>query len=132
MKLIVKCANCRHENKAPHSMDNRIDYAKQHGDSFSLTCIACNQTNNYHVDNIKAVDYTLGEIVKNRLMVLAIIFGLALVAGFFLGGIPGGVILSVISIIVSIVFVKRNNSSKNLTFNKHKLKGRVSGVEFKK
>lgn len=52
MKLIVKCNKCRHENKAPHHVNNRIDYAKQYGDNFSLTCKSCNETGEYHVDDI--------------------------------------------------------------------------------
>lgn len=64
MKLVVKCSKCRQENKAPHHVNNRIDYAKEYGDSFSLTCKYCNETVEYHVDDIKAVDYSLGEIIK--------------------------------------------------------------------
>lgn len=132
MKLIVKCNKCRHENKAPHHVNNRIDYAKQYGDNFSLTCKSCNETDEYHVDDIKAVDYTFGEIFKNRLIVFAIIFVVTLVLGFFVIGVAGAVIVSLIATLISIGLAKKNNSSKNLTFNKHKLKGRVSGVGFRK
>lgn len=132
MKLIVKCNKCRHENKAPHHVNNRIDYAKQYGDNFSLTCKSCNETDEYHVDDIKAVDYTFGEIFKNRLIVFAIIFVVTLVLGFFVIGVAGAVIVSLIATLISMGLAKKNNSSKNLTFNKHKLKGRVSGVGFRK
>lgn len=132
MKLIVKCNKCRHENKAPHHENNRIDYAKQYGDNFSLTCKSCNETDEYHVDDIKAVDYTFGEIFKNRLIVFAIIFVVTLVLGFFVIGVAGAVIVSLIATLISMGLAKKNNSSKNLTFNKHKLKGRVSGVGFRK
>lgn len=132
MKLIVKCTKCRHENKAPHHVNNRIDYAKQYGDNFSLTCKSCGETDEYHVDDIKAVDYSFVEIIKNRLIVFAIIFVITLVLGFFVVGIAGAVIVSLIATLISMVFAKKNNSSKNLTFNKHKLKGRVSGVGFRK
>lgn len=132
MKLIVKCTKCKQENKAPHHVNNRIDYAKQYGDNFSLTCKSCNETGEYHVDDIKAVDYTFGEIFKNRLIVFAIIFVVTLVLGFFVIGVAGAVIVSLIATLISMGLAKKNNSSKNLTFNKHKLKGRVSGVGFRK
>ncbi|MEN8187872.1 MAG: hypothetical protein ABFR05_12150 [Bacteroidota bacterium] len=132
MKLIVKCNKCRHENKAPHHVSNRIDYAKQYGDNFSLMCKSCNETNEYHVDDIKAVDYSFGEIIKNRLIVFAIIFVVTLALGFFVVGIAGAVIVSLIATLISMVFAKKNNYSKNLIFNKHKLKGRVSGAGFRK
>lgn len=132
MKLIVKCNKCRHENKAPHRVNNRIDYAKQYGDNFSLTCKSCNATDEYHVDEIKAVDYSFGEIIKNRLIVFAIIFVVTMVLGFFVVGIAVSVIGSLIATLAYMVFAKQNNSSKTLTFNKHKLKGRVSGVGFRK
>lgn len=132
MKLIVKCPKCRHENKAPHHIDNRIDYAKNYGDNFILTCKSCNQTTEFHVDDIKAVDFSIGEIIKNRLNVFAVTFVVILVLGFFVVGIAGGLILSLIVTMISMVLVKKNNSSKNLIFNKHKLKGRVSSVGFRK
>jgi hypothetical protein len=132
MKLIVKCNKCRQENKAPHHVNNRIDYAKQYGDNFLLTCKFCNETDEYHVDDIKAVDYSFVEIIKNRLIVFAIIFVITLVLGFFVVGIAGAMISSLVATMISIVYTKKNNSSKNLTFNKHKLKGRVSGVGFRK
>ena len=132
MKLIVKCPKCRQANKALHLVNNRIDYAKQYGDNFSLTCDSCKESSEFHVDDIKAVDYTFGEIIINRLFVFAIIFVVTLVLGFFVIGTAGGIILSLIATLISIVFAKKNNSLKNLTFNKHKLKGRVSGVGSRK
>ncbi|WP_282040070.1 hypothetical protein [Saccharicrinis aurantiacus] len=132
MKLIVKCNKCRQENKAPHHVNNRVDYAKQHGDNFSLTCKSCNETDEYHVDDIKAVDYTFGEIIKNRLMVFAILFVITLVLGLFVVGFTGAVTISLVLTLTTMLFAKKNNSSKSLTFNKHKLKGRVSGVGFRK
>ena len=132
MKLIVKCPKCRQENKVPHHDNNRIDYAKQYGDSFLLTCDSCKESSEFHVDDIRAVDYSFVEIIKNRLIIFAIIFVVILVLGFFVIGPVGGLLLSLIATLISMVFVKKNNSSKNLIFNKHKLKGRVSGVEFRK
>lgn len=132
MKLIVKCLKCRKENKAPHHVDNRIDYAKQYGDNFSLECKFCNETAEYHVDDIRALDYSFGEIIKNRLIIFGIIFVVSLVVGFFIVGLAGAVIISFIILLTSMVYAKKNNSSKNLTFNKHKLKGRVSGIDFRK
>lgn len=132
MKLIVKCSNCRDENKVLHRVSNRIDYAKQYGDNFSLTCKSCNKADEYHVDDIRAVDYSFGEIVKNRMITIAIVFVVTFALGFFVGGIGGAFILALVAIGVSMLFAKKNNSYKNLTFNKHKLKGRVSGVGFRK
>jgi len=132
MKLIVKCSKCKHENKAPHHVNNRINYAKQYGDNFSLMCKSCKETEEYHVDDIKAVDYSFGEIIKNWLIVLSIIFVVTLVFGFFVVGIAGAVMISSITTFISMLFAKKNNSSKNLIFNKHKLKGHVSGIGFRK
>ncbi len=46
MKLLVKCPECKHKNKAPHSADNRIEYAKMYGDKFTLTCDNCEKKMN--------------------------------------------------------------------------------------
>lgn len=132
MKLIVKCQNCNFENKAPHHVDNRIDYAKNYGDNFSLKCKNCGETNEYHVDDIKAVDYSFVELLKSRLIVFIILFIILFVIGFFLTGPIGGIVISTMFSLFSVLIVKKNNSSKNVVFNKHKLKGRVSGVGFKK
>ncbi len=132
MKLIVKCPKCGQENKAPHHVNNRIDYAKQYGDNFSLLCTSCNETSEYHVDDIKAIDFSFGEIIKNRLIVFLVIFALTLTLGFFIVGVAGALILSLVATMISIALSKKNDASKNLTFNKHKLKGRVSGIGFRK
>lgn len=132
MKLIVKCSDCRAEDKALHHVDNRIDYAKEFGDNFSLTCKSCNTMNEYHVDDIKAVDISFVEIIKNRFIAFAVIFIVTLVLGFFVTGRAGGIILAFITTFISTVFRKKNDTSKNLTFNKHKLKGRVSNIGFRK
>lgn len=132
MKLVVKCPNCRQENKVPHHVNNRIDYAKLYGDNFSLTCKSCNETSEYHVDNIKAVDYSFVEMIKNRLIIFIVIFVVSLVLGYTVIGALGGLIISIITSLISILFAIKYNSSMNLTFNKHKLKGRVSGISFRK
>ena len=84
------------------------------------------------MDDIKAVDYTIGEILKNRVLIIAILFIVTFVPGFFLGGPIGGMVSSVLAVLISMATVKKNNAARNLTFNKHKLKGRVSGVGFRK
>lgn len=132
MKLIVKCTKCREENKVPYFVDNRVDYAKEYGENFTLKCKRCNEVSTYHVDDIKAVDYNFSEIIKNRLMVFAVIYVVALVLGYFLTGITGGFIIALLLVFISVVLAKRNNSAKNLVFNKHKLKGRVTNVAFRK
>ena len=131
MKLIVKCSNCNSANNAP-KMNDRISYAKNKGENFSITCSSCNETNEYHVDDIKAIDYSFTEIIKNRLVVFAIIFVAVAITGYFFIGVARSLAASFIATIISMVFAKQNNSSKNLTFNKHKLKGRVSSIGFRK
>lgn len=78
------------------------------------------------------MDYSFGEIIKNILIVFAIIFVVTMVLVFVVVGIAVSVIGSLIATLAYMVFAKQNNSSKTLTFNKHKLKGRVSGVGFRK
>ena len=131
MKLVVKCPKCGEENKAPKKHDNRIDYAKKYGDKFSLNCVKCDGSNEYHVDEIKAMDYGFGELIKNRLIILIIIFILTIALGFFFIGVLGALVISSISVFVSALFIKKNASDKNLEFNRHKLKGRT-GLAFKK
>jgi len=131
MKLIVKCPNCGEENKTPKKHDNRIDYAKKYGDKFSLKCIKCSTESEFHVDEIKAIDYSFGELIKNRLIVFLIIFILILGLGIFFTGFVGGLVLSTISVSISALLMKKNASDKNVEFNRHKLKGRT-GVSFKK
>jgi len=132
MKLIVKCPSCKQEIKTPHHVDNRIDYAKQYGDNFSLKCTNCNETTEYHVDDIKAIDYTVGEILKNRIFLFVVVFLVSSVLGFIFIGLAGVIMLNIIITLVIIALIKKNNSAANLTFNKHKLKARVSGIGFKK
>lgn len=131
MKLIVKCPKCRKENRAPHHVNNRIDYAKQYGDNFSITCQFCQKPSAFHVDEIKAVDYSFSEIIKNRVIIFALILIISLILGMFITNTATAVIISVIITFISVILTKQNNASKNLTFNKHKLKGRVSTIGFR-
>lgn len=131
MKLIVNCPKCLQENRAPHHDNNRIDYAKRYGDFFALTCKSCNKLTEFHVDDIKAVDYSVGEIIKNRLIIFSVIFVFTFIIGFFIVGIIAGVIFSLISTLISITFAKKNNASENRIFNKYKLKRRISEIGFR-
>lgn len=128
MKLIIKCKGCRAEINAPNIADSRINYVQKYGQEFELKCKDCNQTNTYEVDNIRAEDYSLGEIVKNRLVVFVVILAVTFIGGFFLIGTKTGFLISLVSILISMVLIKNNNSGKNLTFNKHKVKGRMTSI----
>ncbi|WP_370086781.1 hypothetical protein [Ekhidna sp.] len=128
MKLIVKCKKCRAENDSPNKASTRINIVQKYGEEFEMKCTSCNETDTYEVDDIKAVDYSFGEIVKNRIAVFIIVLVTTFILGFFLIGIEGGFIISLISTLISMVMVKKNNSGKNLTFNKHKVKGRMSNI----
>ena len=132
MKLIVKCPDCKQETKVLHHVDNRIDYAKQYGDNFNLKCTNCNTTTEYHVDDIKAIDYSFGEILKNRIFLFIVLFLVSSVLGFIFTGLAGAFMLFIITSLIVIALIKKNNSANNLTFNKHKLKARISGIGFKK
>lgn len=112
MKLIVKCSKCRQTNKAPYFVNNRIDYAKKYGDNFSLVCDSCNETTEYHVDDIKAVDYSFKEIFMSRLIIFVVIFVVTSVLGYFIIGKAAAVALSLTATFISIVLVKKNDSSK--------------------
>lgn len=131
MNLSVKCPECKKQNKTPHSMSNRVDYAKKYGDNFTLKCPDCNTASEYHVDDIRALDYSFGEIIKNRLLVFILVFVIMFVIGLFVISVGGAIALSIIISSISILLSKKNDSKKNLEFNKHKLKGRVSGVSFR-
>ncbi|WP_335965548.1 hypothetical protein [Galbibacter sp. PAP.153] len=132
MKLIVRCPLCKNEMNAPNHSDNRIDYAKQFGDTFTLTCSACHKDTEYHVDKIRAVDYSFAEIIINRMVIFAVLFIVSAIFGYYLSGFAGAVGLSILSTGIYLWFAKRNNSGKNLDFNRHKLKGRVAETSLKR
>lgn len=132
MKLIVKCPNCNTENKAPHTMDNRIDYAMKYGDNFSVKCVSCGETTTYHVDEIRAVDYSFSELLINKLLIFGVVYVATLVLGIYLVGAIGGIVISFVVILLAFFLAKRNDTSKNLTFNRHKLKRRMANVNLRK
>ncbi len=125
MKLIVKCTECRAENNSPFNEATRIKIVQKHGETFEMTCNSCNETRQYEIDDIRAVDYSLGELIKNRIAVFLIVLVVTFVLGFLLLGLNAGLIISIIAIFISMALLKKNNSGKNLTFNKHKVKGRM-------
>ncbi|MCX2745459.1 hypothetical protein OO013_16385 [Mangrovivirga sp. M17] len=128
MKLIIKCKDCRNEIDSPYKASTRINIVQKFGEEFEIKCPACNSTNTYEVDDIRAVDYSFGELVQNRIAVFLVIMAVTFVLGFFLIGTGVGIITSIVSALIAIILFKNNNSGKNLTFNKHKVKGRMSNV----
>ncbi|MBQ4915318.1 hypothetical protein J8L85_12770 [Maribacter sp. MMG018] len=131
MKLIVKCKDCREENKVPNYAEDRVNYAKEFGDEFDLKCKKCDKINKYHVDNIRAEGYSLGEIIVNRLIIIGIVAVISIILKiiFWSNPISWSFLLFPIA---ALFFFKNNDSKKQLNFNKHKLKGRVSMGGFKR
>lgn len=128
MKLIVKCQHCRNEISSPHKEATRIKYLQKHGESFHLKCISCQQTHTYEVDDIRAVDYSFGEILANRIIVLVVTVVVVFLASFLLIGSLGAVMLAVISALIYSVNAKKNNAQANLLFNKQKVTGRMTKI----
>jgi len=93
-----------------------------------MKCTSCNKSNTYEIDDIRAVDYSLGELIKNRIAVFLILLVVTFALGFFLIGPLGGVIIAVVTSLISIGLLRKNSSAKNLTFNKHKVKGRMTSI----
>jgi len=134
MKLVVKCPKCKTRNEIKKTAATRPEFARQYGDTHSITCKKCHHSFEYHVDDIRAVPYSFKEIIVNRLIIWVGLSIISLLIGIFLFklGIIKSILFWFIIIIVSILFKKKNNSSAILTFNKHKLKGRVSNVNLKR
>ncbi|WP_375579356.1 hypothetical protein ABWH96_20515 [Marivirga tractuosa] len=126
MKLIVKCKECRSENDSPVKAATRIKIVQKYGEEFEMKCNSCYETHTYEIDDIRAVDYSFGELIKNRIAVFLIVLVVTFTLGFILLGLNAGLIISVIATLISMALLKKNNSGKNLTFNKHKVKGRMS------
>lgn len=128
MKLIVKCNQCRNEMPAPHKAHSRVDYVQKYGEEFKMTCRQCNHEDTYEVDDIRAVDYSFGEILKNRIVVVLVILVATFGLGLFIFGPGASSIMAVVASMIYAVIAKKNDSQANLTFNKHKVKGRISNI----
>ncbi|WP_053406723.1 hypothetical protein [Persicobacter sp. CCB-QB2] len=128
MKLIVKCTTCRAENDSPITGATRIKIVQKHGETFDLTCNSCGKTHTYGVDDIKAEDYTITELIKNRAIIFGVVFLTSFGLGFLFTGITGAAMVSIISTILSLALIKKNHSGKNLTFNRHKVKNRMTNI----
>ncbi|BDD08221.1 hypothetical protein FUAX_06530 [Fulvitalea axinellae] len=129
MKLIVKCQKCRSEIKFPHKIDDRLEYAKNVDENFTLSCSSCNTEHEYHVDNIVATDYTLVEILKNRVILYSISFvAVAVISFFFIGSLYLTFFASILIPFILMIRAKSNDSKQNLEFNRHKVRGRPSGI----
>ncbi len=128
MKLIVKCKECRSENNSPIKAATRINIVQKYGEEFEMKCNSCNKSCTYEVDDIRAVDYNFGELIKNRIVVFLVVLAVTFILGFLLFGLNAGLIISIVATLISMALIKKNNSGKNLTFNKHKVKGRIGNV----
>lgn len=128
MKLVIKCEACNEENRSPVKGTTRINIVRKYGEQVKMTCKNCSNSTDYEVDDIKAVDYKFSEILLDRILVFLIVVSVAFISGIFLIGPEAGFILSIISMFISLMLVKKNSSQKVLTFNRHKVKNRISGI----
>lgn len=102
MKLIVKCKECREENIAPNEATDRINSAKKFGDDFNLKC-----------NNTRAVEYSLGEIILNRLIVIGSIGVITIILKIVFWSNPISWIFLVFPI-ATLFFFKTNDSKKRM------------------
>lgn len=124
MKLIV----CRKEIESPYKAATRIKIVQQYGEEFEIACWSCNNTYTYEVDDIRAEDYTFWEIIINRLKLLLATFFVSAILGMFLFDVFAGFCIGLVCSLIYALYAKRNNSNSNLTFNKHKVKGRMTNI----
>lgn len=73
MKLVAKCTGCKAEIKVSAFMPgNRIDLAKKKGSEFELRCEKCGQSNQLHIDDVKAVNDFTVPVIGGISVILAI------------------------------------------------------------
>ncbi|OHX63884.1 hypothetical protein NH26_19930 [Flammeovirga pacifica] len=107
-----------------------MDLFKKLGENLKLDCNYCHEKSEYHIDSISAENSTFGEILKSKIIVHSIISITMICIGLFFGGIVAALVGGILGSIISILFSKSNDSKKNIEFNKHKIRGRVSGIGF--
>ena len=64
MKLIVNCKNCRNKIKLRNSASDRAELAREKGSEFKVNCTECSKENNYHVNDVKAIEGKLIAIIS--------------------------------------------------------------------
>lgn len=122
MKLIVQCPHCGAKNKVAHSINTKVDYAHKYGEQFWFRCKHCGNINEYHVDDIRAVHFSLGELFLKGLLVSALVFIAALVAGIFLIGLAGAITGGIILVLVVLLWSRWKDASRKKRFNQKTFK----------
>ncbi|MFT4601411.1 MAG: hypothetical protein ACI857_001591 [Arenicella sp.] len=132
MNLTVKCKHCNEINKTPNQHNNRVKYATHYGDEFEIVCSKCSELSEYHVHDIVAIAESFAQLLKRKLIFIAVVLGVTIVASLLLLDKPSIAAAICILPIVSIIFFQWFETSQISEFNAHKLKGSNTKVSFRK
>lgn len=112
MKLIAHCSSCKESIPVKALMvDNRIELAKQKGETFETRCSKCGYRNSIHVDDVKAVNGTLIKLVG----IISIVIAIALTLLFWHYGFIAFVSFSIPALMITTVH--QTQSAKIKQFN---------------
>lgn len=80
MILFTKCRSCKNEIAIKSYATDRIDLAKDMGETFPIQCLGCLTTEKYHINDVRAKGTKIIKLIAFAITVLG-----TLAVGYFLG-----------------------------------------------
>lgn len=134
MKLHTKCANCKSEAEFRKVHATRVTLAMAEGDFISVKCKKCGALNQPHVDEVYAkYPGTKLILVGGVLFVVSLMFVLVplLVYQTNMAGLGFAKFMALPIVPVVVYGIYQREKHKQVSaFNKHKLKGYVSSLNY--
>lgn len=121
MKVFAKCEYCKSDVSKWIWADNKVDLKKIHGETINIQCPKCLKTNNIQIDDLKARESRIAQIIS----ILVFLAGTPLLLLFVwdylfeTNNIYSIVILVMPIIVPSIIYivVNKNEQTRTRLFN---------------
>ena len=126
MKLYTNCHNCKKEIRFSIWTSDRVELSNSKGDKINLTCKHCGQKGLYHVNEIKATESKIGQIIALVIFIVGTPLTLLFVGDYIFqfnsvyGAAALGGLIGVPLIVYSII--DKDQRKRVRQFNNYKIK----------
>lgn len=132
MKVYGTCKSCKNELSYTTSAYTRVDFAMQDGETKTLNCNHCGNTNEFHVDQLKTKHSKLAQLSAGLILLIGTPLVFFIVNPIFAGSRNHYVIYIIGGFLLIPIFayavINKQDQTRVSSFNNRKLKGRIHAI----
>lgn len=124
MLLYLKCRHCDAEHRFRNYSPTRIEFKMHEGEMYKTTCTQCKNVIYTEVNDIYARESKVVTIVVSVITLIALVFSLLVITGYFIIGPTIGMYTAIgLPIVPGIAYslYKRDERRRVNAFNRHKV-----------